>query len=359
MTRALPILAAFLISASGAAAQAVGYGAAATGGSGGAACHVRDEAKLRACLTGDNPAKVVIDAPLSVEPGRRPIEVGSNKTLDGAGKLDIVHDWIGLRLQGSRNIIVRGVSFRGSGADIFPEKQSNCAHPSRPADVEGCGVSIAMTGAARDVWIDHNDFVACGNKCIDGWGKVQAAGTVPAPDLITISNNVFRDSYYAILFGVAPQVPDDQMPTQPGRVTLYGNLFDDIMRRSPRAAAGYRLHVFNNVIRHFGGRGSCHSIDFGFGPSTVSGGQILLQNNVIEAWPGGGGCKAADYVEPDVPAEASRGEGLIASMDNLTRNGAAASGRDRVFRPGYNFSPLPASQVESAVNANAGVRPGG
>ena len=337
----------------------VGFGRATTGGGAGPPCHVRDEASLRACMAGEGRAVTVMDRPLTFNPGKQKIAVGSNKTIDGGGGLSIVHDWIAFDLDGSRNVIIRGVRFRGSGADVFPQKQSNCAHPSRPKDVEGCGVSISMEGATRNVWIDHNTFDACGNKCVTGYGFNRGAGPIASPDLITISFNVFRDSYFAMLFGVSYDVSDAQAPAQPGRVTLYGNLFERVKARSPRAASGYQVHVFNNVIKDFGGPDGCKSTSFGFGPSVINGGEILLENNVIEAWPSPSACKQADDFAARNRTEATlrRGPGRIRSVGNLGRNGAVAEGDDQVFTPDYRYSPAPAGQVEAYVRANAGVRP--
>jgi pectate lyase len=351
----LIFVAALLVSAGSAQAdQPVGFGRATTGGGAGPVCHVRDEISLRACVGGASPAVVTADLMLTINPGRRPIKVGSNKTIDGKGRLSLVHDWVGFDLGGARNVIIRNIRFRGSGADLFPIKHSNCAHPSRPTDVEGCGVSISMWGPTANVWIDHDTFEACGNKCIAGWGRAQIAGPVAIPDLITISNSIFRDSYYAILFGVAAPVPVDQLPVQPGRVTLYGNLFERIMRRTPRAASGYRIHVFNNLIKDFGGRDSCKAVGFGFGPSATAGGQILLENNVIEAWPDANACKQADNLVPAEGVEADRGAGQIRSIANLVRNGALAEGADRVFTPDYPYAAMNARLVEAYVAANAG-----
>jgi pectate lyase len=366
MKRALPtlihaFLAALLACAAPALAEGpVGFGRATTGGGAGPACHARDEASLRACVAGEKPAVVVMDQPLTFNPGKQKIAVGSNKTIDGAGRLSIVHDWIAFELDGSRNVIIRGVRFRGSGADVFPQKQSNCAHPSRPRDVEGCGVSISMAGATRDVWIDHNTFDACGNKCITGYGFDRGGGPIASPDLITISYNIFRDSYFAMLFGVNNDVAEARMPAQPGRVTLYGNLFERIKERSPRAASGYLVHVFNNVIKDFGGPDGCKSTSFGFGPSVIKGGEILLENNVIEAWPSPSACKQADDFAARNRTDAAlrRGPGRIRSVGNLGRNGAMAEGDDQVFTPDYRYGLVPAGQVESYVRANAGLRPG-
>ncbi len=363
MTRLLAaLLAALLVGAAPALAdQPVGFGRATTGGGAGPPCRVRDEASLRACVAGTDPAVVVMAAQLTFNPGKRKIEVGSNKTIDGGGQLSIVHDWIAFDLDGSRNVIVRDVRFRGSGADVFPQKQSNCAHPSRPRDVEGCGVSISMSGATRNVWIDHNTFDTCGNKCITAYGFARTAGPVASPDLITISYNVFRDSYFAMLFGISNDAADDQMPAQPGRVTLYGNLFERVKERSPRAASGYLAHVFNNVIKDFGGPDGCKSTSFGFGPSVIKGGEILLENNVIEAWPSPNACKEADdfAIRNRTAAALSRGPGRIRSIDNLGRNGATAKGADQVFTPDYRYSLVPTDRVEAYVRANAGARPGG
>ncbi len=362
MTRLLGALLAVLAAcaAPALADQAVGFGRATTGGAGGRPCHVRDEPSLRACVAGTDSAVIVMDQPLTFNPGTRKIEVGSNKTIDGGGKLSIVHDWIAFDLDGSRNLIIRNVRFRGSGADVFPQKQSNCAHPSRPKDVEGCGVSISMEGATRNVWIDHNTFDACGNKCVTAYGFARTAGPIASPDLITISYNIFRDSYFAMLFGISNDAADDQMPAQPGRVTLYGNLFERVKERSPRAASGYLAHVFNNVIKDFGGPDGCKSTSFGFGPSVIMGGQILLENNVIEAWPSPNACKEADdfAARNRTPIVLRRGPGRIRSINNRGRNGATAEGDDTVFAPDYRYSLIPTDRVEAYVDANAGVRPG-
>ena len=350
-------LAAALLSAAPALAQPIGFGRATTGGGAGPICHVRDQASLRACVTGDKPAVVTVDAPLTFNPGKQRIEIGSNKTIDGGGNLSIVHDWFAFEVKAAHNVIIRNVRFRGSGADLFPEKHSNCAHPARPVDVEGCGVSISLVGATADVWIDHDVFEACGNKCVVGYGFAPPTGPVLAPDLITISNSVFRDSYFGILFGIDMRAATDQLPPRPGRVTVHGNLFERVKERSPRAASGYRIHVFNNVIKDFGGRGSCRSIEFGFGPSVISGGEILLQNNVIEAWPEPTACKAADdfAIRNTTAVVMSRGRGLIASSGNLTLNGATAEGADTVFAPDYPYSLLPAQEVGAYVRGHAGI----
>ncbi|MGI9170353.1 MAG: hypothetical protein ACR2FH_09285, partial [Caulobacteraceae bacterium] len=192
----------------------IGYGRETTGGGGGPTCRVTDLATLRACVAGAAPRNVVVaGGPLTIEIDRPPVDVGSNKTIDGAGVLSIVFTRRGLRLKDSANVIVRGVRFRSTLKNTLPT--DNCIHPAGPDQVRGCGVAISLEGATVNVWIDHNDFTQCGDKCITGWGQPESAGRVPAPDLISVSNNRFTDSYYAMLFGVSKRVGGARYPDHP------------------------------------------------------------------------------------------------------------------------------------------------
>ncbi|MGI9169061.1 MAG: hypothetical protein ACR2FH_02625, partial [Caulobacteraceae bacterium] len=137
-------------------------------------------------------------------------------------------------------------------------------------------------------------------------------------------------------------------PDHPIRITVYDNLFDRVLRRSPRLGAGF-AHVFNNDIRRFGSRASCERGDFGFGPSVVEGGQMLLEDNVIEAWPGPTACKQAVKI-----TTGKQVDGFVLARGNLTRNGAIARGEDRVFVPDYPYAPMDSRRVEAFVAANAG-----
>ena len=243
---------------------------------------------------------------------------------------------------------------------------------------------IAIRGDSKDIWIDHNEFHDCGGKCITSWANVTTGAApdapLPAPDRITISANIFRDTYFAILFGVAKDASRAQIPRFQ-RVTIYGNLFRDVHRRSPRAASFAWAHVFNNVIIDWGGCYNCGSapgIDFayaacrgrnyGFGSSAIGGAQLLAENNYYEARPGEEDCKIAISVdEYGKPGDNDyRGRGLVRASGNLAVNGAVLSENEpaKVFDPSdrgqpdayYPYSLLAVDDVKAYVMSTAGPR---
>jgi len=336
--------------------RAVGYGGGATGGT--TPCHFSDAPGLRACL-GRGGAEAIADAPLTVDPGKDRIQVAANTTLDGRGLLTIAPSAIGLAITQS-NVIVRNTFFHGPGPSqtLFPaiHPGSNCTTPTLPKQLLGCAVDINLSGAVRDVWIDHDTFWQCGNRCVNGSDYGDGKGR---PDAVTISDSVFRDSYFSVVFGVNATVP---VLPPPGYVTLYGNVFDHIFRRAPRAAGGYRMHVFNNYYRDWGGQtylGSpsvgCGEAFKGFGPSVNGTSEMLLEANVAEA----GECREAVDNSYFTPAEGyARGNGRVRAVGNLGLRGATISGSDALdFTPTYPYSLMPADRVKAWVMANAGARP--
>lgn len=358
----------WLISFSTAAAdRPVGFGAGATGGCHEArcVCHVRSPTQeaLLACLATpgsgtvvfDSVAEIAIDSPAGGK--RATVKIPSDKTIQGP--VTLVSNGTTLEIDGQSNIVIRDVAFHSSLSD-HPE----CKHIGSPRESARCGVAIYILGESRNIWIDHNDFTQCGEKCLEIWAQPTrgeaGGGRLVGPDLITISDNRFTNSYYGAAVGVYAQTPESELPEHE-RVTFYGNLFDNIFRRSPRVASHAWAHVFNNVIRDWGGRDSCVGAAKGFGPSSVGGAQMVLENNVFEAWPSRGACKAPlDLSEYGVNHGLYRGEGFARASGSATANGAtiAEVGAGEVFDPraSYPYQLLPTDAVARSVKANAGAR---
>lgn len=342
-------------------AHAVGYGAATAGGT--ASCHFADEATLRTCLLRGG-ALVVADVAVKIDPEKRRFFIAANTTLDGKGLLVITPSWFGLDIE-QPNVIVRNVIFHGTGRNAsiltnFPN--ARCATPTLAKELFGCMVGIRVGGRAKNIWIDHNSFSDCGNACISIWDSNDGTGH---PDEITVSNNIFRNSFFAAGAGTAGTA--GTLPA-PGHITFYGNLFDHIFRRQPRIVRGYDAHIFNNyytgpVCR---GLGPGLGVGPGFGPSVEEGGEILLENNVADPQSCASHIDNSDFV-PAPGTGVPRGHGKINAVGNLGFVSDSDTGKHRVigvrpdrdvlgFRPTYAYSLLPAHTVKAAVLGNAGVK---
>lgn len=336
-------------------------------------------AALQACVAGDRPATVLFDGVVEINVRDRAINIGSNKTIQGPVR--ITGDRTLLFVDKQSNIIIRDVTFHSSLRS--PRPGADCVNPTRGRDTLGCGVMIAIQGKSRDIWIDHNEFYRCGGKCITVYGFPQdgfdSEGRILGPDEITISNNIFRDSFYGVLVGLGKATPG-QAPRHE-RVTLYGNLFTDVHQRSPAAASYVWVHVFNNLIANWGGCYNCDSLvridprylpcrgpNYGAGSSAYGEAQLFAERNHYEARPTPDSCKSAiaidTYRNPDTGQ--IRGEGLVRASGNKLENGAQIVEREplKVFDPSdprqtdayYPYTMLPVDSVREYVRSNAGPR---
>jgi pectate lyase len=220
-------------------------------------CHVETPTSvaLQACVAGDRPALVVFDRPAEINVHERAIRIGSNKTIQGPATL--TGDRALMFIDGRSNLVIRDLTFHSSLRDIRPG--SNCVRAMKGRDTLGCGVMIAIQGNSQNIWIDHNEFYACGGKCITVYAFPEEGADsdvrLLAPDKITVSNNIFRDSFYGFLVGVGKATPQ-QIPRHE-RVTLYGNLFKAVHMRSPAVVSFAWAHFFNNLVMNWGGCYNC------------------------------------------------------------------------------------------------------
>ena len=331
-----------------------GYGMHAAGGT--IPCHVSHEAELYGCLKHGG-TYTVVDTAISVDPGKGRIYFAPDTTLDGRGLLTITPSIYGLDI-GVPNVIVRNVFFRLPG-----KPKISCISFKVPGQTVTCALGIHIWGHAENIWIDHNTF-DCGNKCLNVLDNADGSGD---PDAITISDNIFRNSFFGI--GITAAGTAVTLPT-PHHVTLYGNLFDHIFRRQPRVAEGYQVHVFNNYYsgpRCFG-QGIGLGPGPGFGPSVEADGEMLFENNVADFQSCGSHIDNSDYV-PVPGTGVPRGHGKIDARGNIGFVSDTDSGRNKIpgirkdrdalgFKPNYRYRLLEADQVKASVLMNAGVQSG-
>jgi pectate lyase len=321
------------------APQAVGFGSAARGGTRPCRVEAPTAAALAACARQPG-ALITFDQPWTIQIDR-PIRLANDQTVQGPVKL--VGSGLLLLVADVSDVVLRQISFASLNTGA-------CASPHQPADVKHCGIPLLIKGRVRDVWIDRNAFTHCGEKCLEIWNEslapLDASGFSPTPDLITLSNNRFTDSYFCVGVGVGATTPARAIRPGGERVTVVGNTFDRCFRRSVRAASGAQVDEVGNLIARWGppaGR-TCRGEDFGFGPSAVGGAQILLEANTFQPWPDGPCKEAVDTSDYEVQAlGVDRGRGAVRAVANRLLGGATASGADpnAVFSRPYALTARP------------------
>jgi len=281
------------------------------------------------------------------------VMIGSNTTIDGRGKAPVIlrgseQNPVIFRISSASNIII---------SDLFLTSRHDtprCVQPKLGKETLGCGVPIVITGKTRNVWIHQSDFNDCGEKCI-AIGNQDENG----PDGITVSNCLFRNSFYAFLLTASPFRKD--VPEM--RVTMYGNMFYNNFRRTPRACQMTKLHAFNNLMKYWGPpNAKCAGADRGFAAASAGEAQLVLENNIFEARPGELSCKTGVEIDVFKPQEGfSRGMGKVRHFGNLLLNAAELreSEPEQVFNPGefYSYTARTAdAKLKAHIEKSAGVR---
>jgi pectate lyase len=357
-----------------AASHAAGFGSATTGACLSASCtcfvtRLDDPPRsvaggLRSCVeTGGMRALFRARGTVQL---KAPVRVATDTTIDGRplanGDSPITLSGPPpelLQIADSSNIVVRNLFFRIDSSSAGPR----CANPNTPTDTKRCGVPLNIKGSARKIWVDHNDFDRCGEKCISVWTETlsrDASGRAPAPDLLTISDNRFTNSYFGVAIGSSALLSERELP-QNERVTMYGNVFANVFRRSPAHAASFsKVHAFNNLVVHWGRPNQpCRGTGWGFAASSVGEAQLLLENNVFVPWQGPERCKAAADADEYAPKEGHhRGMGYVRGSGNLLMYGAQVeqSAPERVFDPSYPYQLRAVAGLADQLTRTAGVQ---
>lgn len=173
------------------------------------------------------------------------ISVGSNTRVIGVGKNSGLKD-IQLLVKGVENVIIRNLTFVAV-TDYFPGwDPKDGSNGNWNSEYDTLSISES-TG----IWIDHNTFMDAPETADYNapilFGRLfqrhdGLLDIVRESDLITVSNNIFRDHSKTLLFGNS-----DGRKTDEGklRITFNNNLIKDIGERSPRVRYG-KVHILNN-----------------------------------------------------------------------------------------------------------------
>lgn len=225
-----------------------GYGAAATGGAGGAIVVVDSAADggpgtLRAAVERNKgPVWVQFARDMQI-PLHSLVRVGSNVTIDGRGhRITLLYN--GLAIFGSHNVIVTNIAIDGR--------------------FTGISQAINIARGARDIWIDHVDLSRFNDRLVN---------VKTGSDDVTISWSKFHDHNKVMLLNNST----DENPFKyysrdsNSHVTLDHNWFHDTVQRNPRAAFGV-YHLYNNLLEDW----DFYGMSFSLGARAVVEGNIFI-----------------------------------------------------------------------------------
>ncbi|MEW2359471.1 right-handed parallel beta-helix repeat-containing protein [Spirillospora sp. NPDC029432] len=279
----------------------VGYAAmdgGTTGGAGGTTVNVSSAAQFAQYANASGRYVIRVTGTLSLSGMQR---VGSDKTIVGTGTSGRISGG-GLTLRGSRNVIIRNLTFTGSGDD-----------------------AVNIEESARNIWIDHNDLSGARDGLLD---------VKRGSDLITVSWNRFHRQDKTALLGHS----DDNGAQDRGRlrVTYVHNWFDGTGQRHPRVRFANPVHVLNN---YYSGIGS-------YGVASTENAGVYVERNYFE-----------NTARPTVTQTGDSASGNIRLLNNHLVNSGAPVSRNpgSVATIPYSYTPDGAPTVKSVVTAGAGV----
>jgi len=320
---------------------------------------VSDRAQLAAALAAPAPARIVrVAATIDMSEGRPfagsadqarrgVVRIPSNTTLlgvaPGAGFVNA-----SLMVAGVEQVIVRHLAIRNP-CDVGPQwDPKDGARGNWNSEFDGISVRDA-----RHVWIDHNSFtdapetddrapVVNGKpkQCHDG-----ALDITQGSDLVSVTYNHFAQHEKNMLIGAGDRFTGDQGRL---RITLKGNLFEDVAERSPRVRFG-QVHLFNNY--YVGDRGrAVYGHGYSIGAAHAS--RLISDTNAFDI---AGATSCALLVrDPASSPGVFTDSGSILNGQPLT---GCPYGGDVGWRVPYTYAALPAQAVAQHVRANVGPRP--
>ncbi|ROP41803.1 pectate lyase [Saccharothrix texasensis] len=264
-----------------------------TGGGSSSSVSVGNSSALASAVSGTNASVVRVTSSFSCS---GMIKVGSNKTILGASGVTI--SGCGLTLSGSKNVIIRNLSFSGWDDD-----------------------AINVESGSTNVWIDHNSFT----NGYDGAVDIKRAS-----DFITVSWNRVYNHGKSMLLGHSDG--NGSQDTGHLRVTYHHNYFDGSGTRHPRVRFGNPVHVFNNYYR-----------DNEYGVASTMDAGVLVEGNYFE-----------NVDEPTLVGYADSDPGTLVQRNNYFVGSGSPESAGSVASIPYSYSVDSASGVKSTVVNGAG-----
>ncbi|MET7402150.1 RICIN domain-containing protein [Dactylosporangium sp. NPDC005572] len=265
-----------------------------TGGGSASATTVSSASALTSALSSSSASVIRVSGTISCS---GMLKVASNKTVLGNAGATIVG--CGFTLSGSKNVIIRNLTFRDWNDDAVNVEQSS-----------------------TNVWIDHNTF----SNGYDGAVDIKRGS-----DFITVSWNRVFNHDKSMLLGHS----DDNGSQDRGhlRVTYHHNWFDGSTQRHPRVRFGNPVHVYNNYYNNVGG----------YGVASTEGAGVLVEGNYFE--------NTDDRYHL---GEGDSGPGtLVARNNHFVNSGSGQTGGSVASIP-YSYTLETASNVKASVTAGAG-----
>lgn len=333
--------------------EAVGFGRRAAGGDAGHLYRVTSLAAsgrgtLRDGLESPDSLWIVFDVGLDatavIDAGDEPIEVRSNKTVDGRGR-DIVVDGGLVFREGTRNVVISDIRLTNTHG-------ARCTQEADVVSIRGDGGTSPAAFGTRDIWFHHVEIYEGGDGLIDIRGGSR----------ITISWSHFHDHSKGFLLSMesAGELEGREM-----EVTFHHNYFERISRRSPQLSLG-RAHLFNNYQYQW----------WEFGAASIARAQLLSEGNIYEARPGAicgtfftpcrdpAPCGDEDWEVSKIAVSndwAADERGYVRSTGDLLLEDArvAVNEPGRVFTPDYPYVLEPATrELADRIRAESGPRVG-
>lgn len=233
-----------------------GFGAMTTGGKGGALYRVTtltgsSVGSLPFALERPEPLWIVFDVDGVVKfPSSQPIDMKSNKTIDGRGA-EITIDG-GINLQDVQNIIITDVTITRTN------NVSTCSDSHDILSIRGTGSNDEHTYTTQRIWINHVTLQTGGDALLDVRGGTN----------ITISWSAFKNHVTPMLLWKDLK----QQETSSMHITMHHNFFDQLTDRSPQFHFG-KLHFYNNYNHHW----------YDNGVISLDNAQVYSESNIYRA----------------------------------------------------------------------------
>lgn len=308
----------------------VGFGCATTGGTRSTVYQVssdqdnEERGTLRWALTQAGPKWITFEGDMSIAL-ERPLQVGSDTTLDGRGRKVTLAGGpkvAGLLIEQVENVIVESLTLTDFG-------DRDLTGANDPHD------AISVKQASR-VWIDHCDLSLAADKALGISGTSE----------VTVSWNHFHDQYQTFQIGNMTTANDDVNNT----VTVMLNWFDHCGYRQPVVSYG-KAHVLNNYYREWG--------QYAVRSQRLA--QVYLENNVFQP----GEKTQATLIRPASDGTNDSGSlqddrnGYLYETGNLYLEKCRHpnTGTEHMFNPNkaYTYTALEASQeLVEVITAGAG-----
>ena len=201
-----------------------------TGGTGGPIFHINTLEELTRHMT-DSVAKILVINSNIVTSKKTEITLGSNKSLIGSWKANIIDNVYFKTDQKSNNIIFQNVLFKHSTSNIKN------------------GDTQLILDYGNQYWIDHCTFDGTEVNEND-LGKLLKVSR--KADYVTISNSKFMNHEYGLILGFPSNISnvDMQYDNYP-QITIMFNYFDNVKTRAPGLMRYGKFHVYNNYITNY------------------------------------------------------------------------------------------------------------